>query len=112
MNPFHYGLWDAECFITSFPLARHITRNYQDFWLSCKNPSYFIRAEHPHITDLRRRVLELEGRAYIARRESYRITPEMSPETGAIIHLHAIELLERDHFRASGQLRERTGHGG
>jgi len=49
--------------------------------------------------EFHRRVLELEGHAYIARRESYRITPEMSPETGEIIHLHAIELLERDHFR-------------
>jgi len=40
-----------------------------------------------------RRVLELEAKGYVARRETYRITPEMSPETGEIVHLHAIEML-------------------
>jgi hypothetical protein len=40
-----------------------------------------------------KRVLELEGRGYIARRETYCITPEMHPETGEIIHLHTIEML-------------------
>ena len=40
-----------------------------------------------------KRVLDLEGRGYIARRETYRITPEMHPETGEIIHLHTIEML-------------------
>jgi DNA-binding IclR family transcriptional regulator len=40
-----------------------------------------------------RRVLELEANGYVARRETYRITPEMSPETGEIVHLHAIELV-------------------
>jgi len=39
------------------------------------------------------RVLELENKGYIARRETYRITPEMHPETGEIIHLHTIEML-------------------
>jgi ribulose-5-phosphate 4-epimerase/fuculose-1-phosphate aldolase len=39
-----------------------------------------------------RRVLELESQGYVARRESYRITPEMNPETGEVIHLHTIEL--------------------
>jgi hypothetical protein len=29
---------------------------------------------------------------YITRRESYRVTPEMNPETGRIIHLHTVEL--------------------
>ncbi len=43
-----------------------------------------------------RRVLELESQGYIARRETYTITPEMNPETGAIIHLHAIELYKPD----------------
>ena len=38
------------------------------------------------------RVLEFEARGYIARRETYRITPEMNPETGEIIHLHTIEM--------------------
>ena len=40
-----------------------------------------------------RRVLELEARGYVARRETYRITPEVHPETGEIVHLYAIELL-------------------
>lgn len=38
------------------------------------------------------RVLEFETRGYIARRETYRITPEMNPETGEIIHLHSVEM--------------------
>ncbi len=38
------------------------------------------------------RVLELEQRGYVARRESYRITPEMNPETGWITHVHSIEM--------------------
>lgn len=38
------------------------------------------------------RVLELEKQGYVARRESYRITPEMNPETGFISHVHSIEL--------------------
>lgn len=39
------------------------------------------------------RVLELETKGYVARRETYRITAEMHPETGEIIHLHTIEML-------------------
>jgi hypothetical protein len=39
-----------------------------------------------------RHVLELESKGYVARRETYRITPEMNPETGEIIHLHMIEM--------------------
>ena len=42
------------------------------------------------------RVLELEERGYLARRETYRITPEVNPETGEIVHLHVIELLRPD----------------
>jgi hypothetical protein len=38
------------------------------------------------------KVLELESQGYIARRESYRITAEMSPETGIVSHVHSIEL--------------------
>ena len=38
------------------------------------------------------RVRELELLGYVARRESYRVTPEMNPETGWIAHLHSIEL--------------------
>lgn len=39
------------------------------------------------------RVLELEAQGYTARRETYRITPETNPETGAVSHLHVMELL-------------------
>jgi len=39
-----------------------------------------------------RRVLELESQGYEARRETYRISPEMDPETGNIVHLHSIEM--------------------
>ena len=42
------------------------------------------------------RVLALEAKGYVARRETYRITAEMNPETGTICHLHAIELLPPD----------------
>ena len=38
------------------------------------------------------KVLELEKQGYVANRDSYRITPEMHPETGLITHLHSIEL--------------------
>lgn len=38
------------------------------------------------------RVLELEQKGYIARRDSYRILADMSPEDGRIVHLHMIEL--------------------
>jgi hypothetical protein len=43
--------------------------------------------------EFHRRVLELEAQGYTARRETYRITPEMNPDTGAICHLHVMELL-------------------
>jgi hypothetical protein len=39
-----------------------------------------------------KRVLELEKEGFIARRETYQITPEMDPETGKITHLCTIEL--------------------
>jgi len=40
----------------------------------------------------RRRVSDLELQGYVTRRESYRVTPEMNPETGRIVHLHTVEL--------------------
>ena len=43
-----------------------------------------------------RRVMQLESEGYIARRESYRITPEMNPENGAIVHLQTIEMYKSD----------------
>jgi hypothetical protein len=41
-----------------------------------------------------RRVLDLELQGYVVRRETYRITPEMNPETGRIVHLHTVELYQ------------------
>ncbi len=38
------------------------------------------------------RVRELEAQGYVARRDTYEIKAEMNPETGAITHLHSIEL--------------------
>jgi hypothetical protein len=43
-----------------------------------------------------RRVSDLEMQGYITRRETYRVTPEMNPETGRIIHLHTVELRPAD----------------
>jgi len=40
------------------------------------------------------RVLDLELQGYVVRRETYRITPEMNPETGRIVHLHTVELYQ------------------
>ncbi len=39
-----------------------------------------------------RRVSELEMQGYVARRETYRVTAEMNPETGRIVHLRTVEL--------------------
>jgi hypothetical protein len=39
-----------------------------------------------------RRVSDLESQGYVARRETYRVMPEMNPETGRIVHLHTLEL--------------------
>src|SRR5262249_41880290 len=39
-----------------------------------------------------RRVSELELQGYVVRLETYRVTPETNPETGRIVHLHAVEL--------------------
>jgi hypothetical protein len=41
-----------------------------------------------------RRVLDLELQGYVVRRVSYRVTPEMNPETGQIIHLRTVELYQ------------------
>ena len=38
------------------------------------------------------RVMDLEKQGYVARRDTYRISPEMNPETGWISHVHFIEL--------------------
>jgi len=39
-----------------------------------------------------KQVLELEGKGYAARPESYRITPVMDPETGEIVHQYSVEM--------------------
>ncbi len=39
-----------------------------------------------------KRVMELEAQGYVANRETYKITPEMNPENGSIVHLHSIEM--------------------
>ncbi len=38
------------------------------------------------------RVLELESRGYVARRETYSVTAEQHPETGYILHLYSMEM--------------------
>jgi hypothetical protein len=43
-----------------------------------------------------RRVTDLETQGYITRRETYRVTPEMNPETGWIVHLHTVEMYQAD----------------
>ena len=39
-----------------------------------------------------KRVLQLESEGFVSRLESYRIVPDMNPETGIIIHLHTMEM--------------------
>ena len=38
------------------------------------------------------RVLQLESEGFVSRLETYRIIPDMNPETGIIIHLHTMEM--------------------
>lgn len=40
------------------------------------------------------KVLQMERDGYTAKRETYRVTPEMNPETGSIVHLHSIEMVK------------------
>jgi hypothetical protein len=44
------------------------------------------------VDSFHRKVSNLERQGYIARRETYRVTPEMNPETGQIVHLHTVEV--------------------
>jgi hypothetical protein len=41
--------------------------------------------------DFHAKVLELERQCWKTRKESYKITPEMNPETGIVSHVHSIE---------------------
>lgn len=49
-----------------------------------------------------RRVLELEEQGYTSRLETYTITPEMNSETGVIIHLYVIEMIEPEGAKPLG----------
>jgi hypothetical protein len=40
------------------------------------------------------KVLKLESEGWVARRDTYRITAEMNPENGIIVHLHSIEMVK------------------
>ena len=39
-----------------------------------------------------KRVLQLESEGFVSRLESYRIVPDMNPDTGIIVHLHTMEM--------------------
>jgi hypothetical protein len=39
-----------------------------------------------------KRVIDMEAKGYVVRQDSYRITPEMDPETGEIVHQYTIEM--------------------
>ena len=43
-----------------------------------------------------RRVMELQSEGYDPRQESYHIIADVNPETGAIVHLHTIEMVKED----------------
>lgn len=46
--------------------------------------------------DFHAKVLELEKQGWTTRQDSYRITPEMNPETGIVSHVHSIELTKEN----------------
>ena len=46
--------------------------------------------------DFHAKVLELEKQGWNTRQDSYRIIPEMNPETGIVSHVHTIELFKED----------------
>jgi len=39
-----------------------------------------------------KKVLQLESEGFVSRLESYRIVPEVNPDTGIVIHLHTMEM--------------------
>ncbi|MBI4461395.1 MAG: hypothetical protein HY653_00670 [Acidobacteria bacterium] len=53
-----------------------------------------VRAWNPD--EFHRRVAELEQQGWQTRPETYRITPEMNPETGQLMHLYSIEMGRED----------------
>ena len=52
----------------------------------------FIQVREWDPETFHRRVLELEQKGYVWQRETYRVTAEMDPETGKVIHLYSIEM--------------------
>lgn len=54
--------------------------------------SDFIQVREWDAEAFHRRVLELEKKGYVWQRETYRVTAEMDPETGKVIHLYTIEM--------------------
>ena len=62
--------------------------------LACMSDSIIVREWNAD--EFHRRVLEYEKQGYVARRETYRVTPEVNPDTGEIIHLCVIEMLAPD----------------
>jgi len=61
--------------------------------MSTKNGDLILVSEWDS-DSFHRKVLELEAQGYLARQESYKVTPEMNPETGIIIHLHTMEMFK------------------
>ena len=39
-----------------------------------------------------KKVLQLEAEGFVSRLETYRIVPDMNPDTGIIVHLHTMEM--------------------
>jgi hypothetical protein len=46
------------------------------------------------------RVMKLEAEGFTARLDTYRIIPEMDPDTGKIIHLYIIEMYKAEQSAA------------
>jgi hypothetical protein len=55
-----------------------------------------------------RRVLELEKKGYVWQRETYRVTAEMDPETGKVIHLYTIDMCAANQGAEPGRPDEET----
>ena len=39
-----------------------------------------------------KKVLQLESQGFVSRLESYRIVPDVNPDTGIVLHLHTMEM--------------------
>jgi hypothetical protein len=44
------------------------------------------------VDSFHKKVLQLEAQGFISRLESYRIVPDMNPDTGLIVHLYTMEM--------------------